>query len=219
MNKKTLFLIYITTWLFALGAIFLIISKFAEPLYREETQSTAAFSLTEPLYPGDSITQPFIATDDSLSTVEIALSYGESLSETTTMSLSLYRGDTLVMEQPLSVKYCPNQTFFRFYANQKDCLGETFSITVRNTTDSSSADEAQTFRLMSTSQEHSYLTNTSNYSFNDTMGNERLFCRFTYQTGYNCYKAFTYAFWVLLCAMFLTMGFTRLYHQRSAESQ
>ena len=206
-------------WCFSICSMVAIGYKEITPTYREETLFTTEYIETAPIYPGSSISQSFVSTDDTLTSFEIALSYGEMVSDDCTVSIALYRGDTFIMEQPLQINVCPNQTFFAFYVNQKDCLGETFCIQITNTTESNTNSDSVEFALMSTDKEHSYLNNTQNYAFNDSIQNARLLCRFNYHTGYDYNKAITHIFWLFLGTLIFSEALLRFIHSRTATSQ
>ena len=205
--KKKAFPVQFLLWALALSCMAFSFFHYLEPVTVQETLNAADTTDTPPLLPGDCIKQSFRASKDSLLGVEIAFSYNESLSDSVQAIVQLFRGDELIMEQPLTLIFNSNDSFLYFDVKAKDCLGETFTISVQNITETAGASlnpstkDACAFSLMATDKELLYLDNMDDYQINSTSYSERLLCRFTYQDGYSFYFGLSVAFIIFLLAL------------------
>lgn len=198
---KSYFWIQCIIWLLAACSMIFVFYKKLTPIYADETLSASNYITTEELKPGDFVIQTFTSTYNHLENVDIALSYADTIADDTAVLFQVYHGTELIIEQPLAVKSCPNVSFLTLYTNVSDCKGDTFTIRVENISEN---DDNTSFSLMATDKEYLYLDNTSNYQFDDQPETARIFCRFTYQTGWTYYPALTYAFWVFLVSLIVT---------------
>ena len=211
MRKKSFFAFKLIIWMIAVCLMVFLFLKRLEPSYLQETLSASSYSKTPLLCPGDTVTQSFQASHDILSTVEIALSYEDSIPDDTQVTISLFRGNTLLFSQPLRVKSCPNHTFFSLQADASGCEGEIFTLEIQNSSDAVGSASQAAFSLLSTDKEYLYLENTQDCLMNGQTLASRLLCRFTYQTGYShYYEALTWSFWIFLAALLFTEALPRL---------
>lgn len=209
-KTRILFLLQIVIWLLAVCMMVFVLIRKMTPIYSDETLNAAHFITTPELLPGDTVTQTFTSSYDKLTNVDIALCYADDISENATVLLQVLKEDTVIVQQALSVRACPNNSFLSLSVKASDCLGDLFTIRVENISDSS---DNTSFTLMATDKEYLYLDNTSDYEWNGLAAPSRILCRFTYQTGYSYYQALTYAFWVFLAALILTGLLSRLWGQ------
>ncbi|MBQ2802378.1 MAG: hypothetical protein IJF07_00575 [Lachnospiraceae bacterium] len=198
LQKKWL-IIDILFWLAVIAAMLFVFFARLTPEYTKESLVTSYYITTEALYPGDYIVQPFSPTGNTLNGIEVAAAYEDDLPPTAQLTIQLFCGDTLLLEQPLQVISIPNCSFLPLQTNIKDCSGKDFSIVITNT----SSDTTSSFALMASDIESTYLENTGVLLFNNTPCTGRLLCSFTYLTGYSYYEGLTYAFWGFLVALLL----------------
>lgn len=199
-------------WLSAIGLAIWVFIIGIEPVNEAELLFPTEQTKSEVLYSGDRITQKFRATYDRLDGVDIVLSYDDNLPSDVMIKISLLRGDETVMEQPLPVNICNKGQLLHLKTDVRNCLGEEMTICVENISDSS---VQQGFALLTTTKEYLFPENTDNYLFNGIENNGRLLGLYFYITGFEYYKSFTYAFWVMLAALFLT-GFV---HQAALKQR
>lgn len=201
-------------WLPALCLMAFLFVRKLTPIYTQETLASGYSILTPALEPGDIASQNFTATQNKLHTVETALCFDENLSDAAAVRVVILRGAEIAMEQTLQVRSCPSGSFLTFYTDVDDCAGDTFTLKIENISDISAPSDNTAFSLMATDKTHLYLDNTEDYLFNNASQNARIFCRFTYRTGYAYYQALTYAFWVFLAAFIATKLFI-FFHQKA----
>ncbi|MCH5343094.1 MAG: hypothetical protein J1E64_03570 [Acetatifactor sp.] len=201
-------MLQIIIWLLAVCMMIFVLNRKLAPVYTDETLNAAHFITTPELLPGDAVTQSFTSSYDKLTNVDVALCYDADISENAAALIQVLREDTVIVQQPLSVRSCPNSSFLSLSVKTSDCLGDHFTIRVENISDPS---DNTSFTLMATDKEYLYLDNTSNYEWNGLSSSSRILCRFTYQTGYSYYPALTYAFWVFLAALIVTGLLSRLW--------
>lgn len=214
MDKRTkssgFILLNIIFWFFAVFAMIFVFFKKLTPSYSQETLHAVNFITTPDLYSNDVITQTFTSTYHKLTSIDIALSYEENISLDAQVRIQLLHGEEIIMEQDLTVRACPNQSFLTLSTDVSDCQGDEFIIRVENI---SPVVENTAFALMATDKDYLYLTNTSDCALNGSTKPIRIFCRFNYQTGYIYYPALTYAFWVFLAALIFHNLLLKLWHR------
>lgn len=199
-SRKIIFFNFIL-WFLAVCAMLFVFFKKLTPSYSQETLHAVNFITTPDLYSEDVISQTFTSTYDNLSSIDIALSYEDNISQNACVRIQLLHGEDIIMEQDLAVRACPNQSFLSLQTNVSDCQDEEFIIRVENI---SPAVDHTAFALMATNKEYLYLTNTSDCVLNGISDPLRMICRFTYQTGYIYFPALTYVFWILIATLILS---------------
>lgn len=198
-SKKILIRLFI--WLTAACLMLLVFFTSLSPISEEVYFTTNSYQETVSLRPGDYIEQSFLASTDRMTEIAIALSYDETIPDSTTLLLKVLSGGQTIVEQPLKVKACVNQTFLPVAADIRDCQGKTITIHVENT---SAPSDPGSFALLSSDKEYLYPDSMENYTYNGVTAQGRLLCKMTYVTGYTWYRALTYAFWIFLTALVLT---------------
>lgn len=185
-------------WILAVCAMLLTFYRKATPIYTEETLNSVHPINTPELKPGEYVSQSFRSSYDCLYNVGVAISYQNDISEDTSVLIQVLSGEELVVEQGLSIWYCPDSSFCTLLTNLQDCQGETITIRVENT---SPASDNASFSLLATDKNYLYLDNTDNYRLNGEEQNARLLFTSSYRTDYSCYNALTYSFWIFLAAL------------------
>lgn len=185
-------------WISAVCAMAFVFHKKTAPIYTREYLNSVLPSNTPVLTPGESASQSFRSSYDRLYSVGIAVSYQDDMPEDASLLIQVLSGETLAVEQPLSVLACPNSGFLTLSVDLRNCQGETITIRIENTSPSS---ENAVFSLLATNKSYLYLDNADNYLLNGEEQNARLLFVSSYITGHSYYRALTYSFWVFLLAL------------------
>ena len=185
-------------WILAVCAMLFNFYRKATPIYTQEYLNSVHPVNTPELKPGEYVSQSFRSSYDYLYNVGVAISYQNDISEDTSILIQVLSGEELVVEQALSIWYCPDSSFCTLFTNLQDCQGKTITIRVENT---SPASDNASFSLLATDKNYLYLDNTDNYLLNGEEQNARLLLTSSYRTGYSCYRALTYSFWIFFAAL------------------
>ena len=214
--KKKLFAEYclITIlWVMTLFFIFKTVTTRIVPVYTVTSLYTNNYTETPPLAAGDVLSCTFSPSENTLSEIDFAFSYSDTVSDSAQLILSILRGEEILVEQPLSLKALPNSTFVSFDFSQKHCKKEQYTIQIKNT----SSDSRDTFSVLSTDCAPAYLDTVSDYKINDISYTERILCQFHYITGYSFYKVLSAVFLLFLFSTAITILAVRRFHRSAKE--
>ena len=109
--KKKLFAEYclITIlWVMTLFFIFKTVTTRIVPVYTVTSLYTNNYTETPPLAAGDVLSCTFSPSENTLSEIDFAFSYSDTVSDSAQLILSILRGEEILVEQPLSLKALPN---------------------------------------------------------------------------------------------------------------
>ena len=199
-NKKIISTIsFIIFWSLTIICMVFIFFKMLTPNYTSESIFTPYNITSKPLYSGDQIVQPCSPSMKHLESFDIAITYPETISPDAEVTIQLVCDNIVILEQPLQVVSIPNGSFLSLYAPIHDCKGKDMQIVIKNT----SVDKTASFSLLSTNESFLFLENTKDYMFNETVQAERIFCNFSYLTGYTFYKGLTCAFLIFVVSLLI----------------
>lgn len=185
-------------WISAVCALVFVFYKKVTPIYTQECLNSVYPYNTPPIKPGESASLSFRASYDHLYSVGVAISYRDDIPDDTLVLIQVLSGETLIVEQTLSIWYCPESGFCTLLTDLHDCQGDTITIRVEN---ASQGSDNAAFSLLATDKSYLYLDNADNYLQNGEEQNARLLFASSYLTGYSYYRALTCSFWVFLIAL------------------
>ena len=188
-------------WILAVCMMAFIFYKKITPIYTQEYLNSILPFNTPELNPGESVSQSFHASHDHLYSVGVAISYQDDIPEDASVLIQVLSGEELIVEQALSVRYCPNSSFCTMITDLQDCQDKAITIRVENTSQNS---ENAVFSLLATDKSYLYPDNTGNYLLSGEEQNACLLFASSYITGYSYYSALTYSFWVFLAALIVS---------------
>lgn len=101
------------------------------PVYTQEYLNSVHPFHTSQLHPGDSASQSFRSSHDFLDSAGIALSYGEDIPDDASVLFQVLSGEEVILEQTLSLRYCPDSRFCNLIVNLENCQDEIITIYVK----------------------------------------------------------------------------------------
>lgn len=201
MNRK-IFAGKVILWIAAIALSVIVIMNNRTPVLVQESLTAWGYSLSDPLYPGDVIEETFTPSAGWVESVELALTYDETVPDEDTLVLvEVLQGDEVLMQQELAVWVYGNCSFLELQVGKEVRTDSELTIRVTN---ASTAGEQCAFSMMTVDYQDNYLDNVSDYVQDGQTVAARLYSRYNYRTGYDYYKALTYAFWILAAALLIT---------------
>lgn len=198
-NKVALYITHTLIWLLAIAFAVFIFRKTYEPNVMQETFGTGHDVRTEVLMAGDSVSQTFTSSYDKLKEISVALSYQDTLPESATALIEIYRNDLLIVEQTLTIQAIPNQTLIPLKTNGTDSLNDEFTVVITNT--SGETLENAKFAVMKSIMK---AENAEVYKQNNITQTGNILVRTTYEILGSLYKPFCYAMCVIFGAIVLS---------------
>ncbi len=193
------FILILLIWISVFSLLPNIFKSQAIPLYDSVSINDSYLESTV-LKPKDTLTQSFLLTQDSLETIALAFTYDSSVAEKSTLNVSFYMDNKLLIEQPLPLYACPQSTFLNFALDVKDCKNKLIDVVISNTSETSECE----FSIMTTTNYYKYKDYTKNYLLNDIPQEGSILCSFTYKTGIHYYKGMTASFLVIITSLIIT---------------
>lgn len=203
-KKLALYITHILIWLLAIVFAVFVFIKTYEPNVIQETFGTGHDVRTEVLMAGDSVSQTFTSSYDKLKEISVALSYQDTLTESATALIEIYRNDLLIVEQTLTIQAIPNQTLIPLKTNGTDSLNDEFTVVITNTSDVTL--ENAKFAVMKSIMK---ADNAEIYKQNNITQTGNILVRTTYETLGNLYKSFSY----VICVFFGAIVLSSLLHR------
>ena len=166
-------------------------------LYEEITFSAQEAKDTPILQPGDCLRQDIPVPSGTMEKISIAFSYQEEIPPETEALVEVFAEGKTVVSQTLSVGACANGSFTDFYIVRRgQTNGKTITVSVSNVTPQGTPQGE--FALMASGKEYLFLNGTETCEMNGEKTDVCIFFRAVSVSGYSCYRAATWAFWVLL---------------------
>lgn len=196
-------------WILGIYMMARIFSVPGRPVSAEAVIDDRYMEHTPPLYPGDTFSQSFHFSCGTLESIAIAFSYSTEPDEESRLLIQIYRNEELLIEQPLPLSACPNESFLDLNPGAEDFSDSVLTLKVTNI----SEDPESVFSLAATTDSARYSAYTEHYEINGSPQSGSIFCRFrysTYRTDYDLYQKITAMFLTFLAALILSGAVSRI---------
>jgi hypothetical protein len=191
----TIFLSILTVYM-----SFYVFHHYETPVSVQELQN-AQVPDTIRLSGGETLSQPFTASYNTLTDIAIALDTSQTTSTSASVLITLSQNGNTILEQPLSVSAFNNGELFTLSVNAQNCKGDPFILSITNASDAK--DSAASFDVLTTAKPYLFLKNTQDCRLNGNRQSQRIICEYSYLNGTQYYKPLTYSFLVFLTGILL----------------
>ena len=219
-SKLCLIIVKGLVWILGIYMMTRIFSVPAQPVSAETVIDDRYMEHTPPLYPGDTFSQSFHFSCDTLESIAIAFSYNMEPDEASQLLIQIYKDEVMLIEQPLPLSACPNENFLNLNPGTQDFSDSVLTLKVTNI----SEDPESIFSLVATTDSARYSNYTDHYEINGSSQTGSIFCRFryfTYRTDYDLYQKITAMFLTFLATLILSGAVSRIvswWQQRTPRS-
>ena len=219
-TKLCLIIVKGIIWILGICGIARIFFVPSQPVSAETVIDDRYMEHTPTLHPGDTFSQSFHFSCDTLESIAIAFSYNMEPDEASQLLIQIYKDEVLLIEQPLPLSACPNENFLNLNPGTQDFSDSVLTLKVTNI----SEDPESIFSLVATTDSARYSNYTDHYEINGNTQAGSIFCRFryfTYRTDHDLYQKITAMFLTFLATLILSGAVSRIvswWQQRTPRS-
>ena len=191
-------LLSVILWIAVIAGIYFLAPKGISPV-SDSCGVNATYPEEAVLRPGDVLTEEVTLPEGSMENLSLAFDYDPEQISDAQVVISAFYGDSLILEQALSVSAIPSKNFITFAAVGGTDSNVPYTICVENT----SADPGENFSVLYTATPNLRNAGFSDFSVNGNPQTGKILCNIQYRTGYRIYPAICIAFCLLLAGLIL----------------